>query len=79
LKNGKSLLPAGIKKVNGIFEKGDHILIKDPKGYECARGIVSFSSIEVEKIKGLHSNEIKNTLGYFSREEIVHKDDLVEV
>jgi len=79
LRNGKSLLPAGVIKIYGIFEKGDHILIKDPKGIECARGIVSFSSIEVEKIKGLHSNKIKNILGYFSREEIVHKDDLVEV
>jgi len=77
--NGKSLLPAGVKKINGNFEKGDHILVKDQNGVECARGLTSFSSIEVEKIKGSHSSKIKNILGYSSREEIIHKDDLVKV
>ncbi len=77
--NGKSLLPAGVKKVNGNFEKGDHILVKNQNNVECARGLTSFSSIEVEKIKGSHSSKIKNILGYSSREEIIHKDDLVKV
>ena len=45
--NGKSLLPAGVKKINGIFEKGDHILVKDQNNTECARGLASFSSIEM--------------------------------
>ena len=79
LGNGKSLLPAGVKKINGTFEKGDHILVKDQNYNECARGLTSFSSAEVEKIKGSHSKEIKNILGYSSREEIIHKDDLVKV
>ena len=79
INNGKSLLPAGVKKINGIFEKGDHILVKDQNDLECARGLASFSSIEIEKIKGSHSSEIKNILGYSSREEIIHKDDLVKV
>ena len=79
ISNGKSLLPAGIKKINGTFEKGDHILVKDQNNVECARGLASFSSIEVEKIKGSHSSKIKNILGYSSREEIIHKDDLVMV
>ena len=79
LVNGKSLLPAGVKKINGNFEKGDHILVKDENNKECARGLASFSSIEIEKIKGSHSKEIKNILGYFSREEIIHKDDLVRI
>jgi len=78
INNGKSLLPAGVKKINGIFEKGDHILVKDLNGIECARGLASFSSFEVEKIKGSHSREIKNILGYSSREEIIHKDDLAK-
>ena len=77
INNGKSLLPAGVKKINGIFEKGDHILVKDQNNIECARGLTSFSSIEVGKIRGSHSNEIKNILGYSSRDEIIHKDDLV--
>ena len=79
INNGKSLLPAGVKKINGTFEKGDHILVKDQNNVECARGLASFSSIEIEKIKGSHSSEIKNILGYSSREEIIHKDDLVKV
>ena len=79
INNGKSLLPAGVKKINGNFEKGDHILVKDQNNYECARGLTSFSSIEIEKIKGSHSSKIKNILGYSSREEIIHKDDLVKV
>jgi len=77
--NGKSLLPAGVKKINGNFEKGDHVLIKDQNNVECARGLTSFSSNEIEKIKGSHSSKIKNILGYSSREEIIHKDDLVKV
>ena len=79
INNGKSLLPAGVKKINGSFEKGDHILVKDQNDNECARGLASFSSIEIEKIKGSHSSKIKNILGYSSREEIIHKDDLVKV
>jgi len=79
INNGKSLLPAGVKKISGIFEKGDHILVKDQNDIECARGLTSFSSIEIEKIKGSHSSKIKNILGYSSREEIIHKDDLVKV
>jgi len=79
ISNGKSLLPAGVKKINGTFEKGDHILVKDQNNVECARGLTSFSSVEIEKIKGSHSSEIKNILGYSSREEIIHKDDLVKV
>ena len=79
INNGKSLLPAGVRKINGIFEKGDHILIKDESSKERGRGISSFSSLEIEKIKGSHSSEIKNILGYSSREEIIHKDDLVKV
>ena len=79
IKNGKSLLPAGVKIIKGNFEKGDHIQVKDENGDECARGLTSFSSIEIEKIKGSHSSKIKNILGYSSREEIIHKDDLVKV
>jgi len=79
INNGKSLLPAGVKKIKGSFEKGDHILVKDQNDNECARGLTSFSSIEIEKIKGSHSSKIKNILGYSSREEIIHKDDLVKV
>ena len=77
--NGKSLLAAGIKKVSGKFNKGDHIKILDIKRKEFARGLSSFSSQEINKIMGCHSDEIKKILGYISKSEVVHKDDMVEI
>ena len=77
--NGKSLLAAGIKKVSGKFNKGDHIKIIDIKSNEFARGLSSFSSDEIAKIIGCHSNEIKKILGYISKSEVVHKDDMVKI
>tara|TARA_Y100000996_G_C22548967_1_gene652976 strand:+ start:289 stop:1395 length:1107 start_codon:yes stop_codon:yes gene_type:complete len=79
LKKGKSLLAAGIKKVIGRFNKGDHIKIIDKNNKECARGLSSFSSFEISKIMGHHSNEIEKLLGYISKSEVVHKDDMVEL
>ena len=77
--SGKSLLAAGIKKVSGNFNKGDHIKILDNKRKEFARGLSSFSSEEINKIIGCHSNEIQKILGYISKSEVVHKDDMVEI
>ena len=77
--NGKSLLAAGIKRVSGKFSKGDHIKILDNKKREFARGLSSFSSEEINKIMGCHSNEIREILGYVSKSEVVHKDDMVKV
>ena len=77
--NGKSLLAAGIKKVSGKFNKGDHIKILDTKRKEFARGLSSFSSDEINRIMGRQSNEIEKILGYISKSEVVHKDDMVEI
>jgi glutamate 5-kinase len=79
LSNGKSLLATGIKKVSGKFQKGDHIKILDKKNSECARGLSSFSSDEILKIMGHHSKEIEKLLGYVSKSEVIHKDDMVEI
>mgnify|MGYP001160080424 FL=1 len=79
LKKGKSLLAAGIKKVNGKFNKGDHIKILDKNMKEYARGLSSFTSDEILKIKGQHSNKIHELLGYISKSEVIHKDDMVEI
>ena len=79
LKNGKSLLAAGIKEVKGKFNKGDHVKILDKNMIEFARGLSSFTSDEISKIKGQHSNKISNLLGYISKSEVIHKDDMVEV
>ncbi len=77
LRNGKSLLAAGIKNISGKFKKGENILIIDENNNELARGLSSFTSIEINNIKGKQSNEIQNILGYPSKSEIVHKDDMV--
>tara|TARA_B100001250_G_scaffold313848_2_gene275964 strand:+ start:549 stop:1643 length:1095 start_codon:yes stop_codon:yes gene_type:complete len=79
LTNGKSLLPAGIIKVSGNFKKGENILIVDEKSNDLARGLSSFSSEEILKIKGLQSNQIEEVLGYSSKSEIIHKDDMVKL
>ena len=79
LSNGNSLLAAGIKKVSGKFNKGDHIKVLDKQNSECARGLSSFSSDEILKIMGHHSKEIQKLLGYITKSEVVHKDDMVEI
>jgi|TARA_A100001011_G_scaffold33528_1_gene32106 glutamate 5-kinase len=79
LESGKSLLAAGIKKISGKFKKGDHIKILDKQNNEFARGLSSFSSDEILKIMGHHSKEIEKLLGYISKSEVVHKDDMVKV
>ena len=79
LKSGKSLLAAGIKKVNGQFRKGDHIRILDKNMVEFARGLSSFTSDEISKIKGQHSKKISGLLGYVTKSEVIHKDDMVRV
>ena len=79
LTKGKSLLAAGIKKINGKFNKGDHIKILDKNMNEYARGLSSFSSDEISKIRGQHSNKINDLLGYITKSEVVHKDDMVEI
>ena len=77
LLNGKSLLAAGVIKINGSFEKGENVLILDQKNNQLARGLSSFSSKEIDKIKGKQSKEIEKILGYLSKTEIIHKDDMV--
>jgi glutamate 5-kinase len=77
LKSGKSLLPAGIIKISGNFKKGDNIVIIDNNNIDIARALSSFTSDEINKIKGLQSGQIENILGYASKSEIVHKNDIV--
>ena len=76
--NGKSLLAAGIVKIAGDFKKGENILIVNNNN-NLARGLSSFSSIEINKIKGKQSGDIENILGYPSKSEVVHKDDMVKL
>jgi glutamate 5-kinase len=77
LNNRKSLLAAGITKIIGTFNKGENVLIVDQNEKHLARGLASFNSSEINKIKGKQSKEIEKILGYFSKSEIIHKDDMV--
>ena len=79
LSNGKSLLAAGIVRVEGNFEKGENILVVDENNKNLARGLSSFTSSEINKIKGKQSKDIENILGYLSKSEIIHKDDMVKL
>ena len=79
LNDGKSLLAAGIVQVEGNFEKGENILIVDERNKNLARGLSSFTSLEINKIKGKQSKEIEIILGYLSKSEIIHKDDMVKL
>ena len=66
-----------LNKINGSFEKGENVLILDQNNNQLARGLSSFSSEEIDKIKGKQSKEIEKILGYLSKTEIIHKDDMV--
>ena len=79
LDRGKSLLAAGIIKVEGDFQKGENVLIIDVNNKNLARGLSSFTSSEINKIKGKQSKEIEIILGYLSKSEIIHKDDMVKL
>ena len=77
LNNGKSLLAAGVTKITGSFNKGENVLIVDQNNKHLARGLASFNSDEINKIKGKQSKDIEKILGYLSKSEIIHKDDMV--
>lgn len=76
LDKGKSLLPAGVEKVEGEFGVGDCVRI-DFQGKEFARGLVNYGEAELNRIKGLHTSKIEKVLGYKAHDEVIHRDDLV--
>ncbi len=77
LGRGKSLLPAGVVRSAGRFERGDTIGVLGPNGVEIARGISAYSDADTARIMGRQSSEIEALLGYSGREELIHRDDLV--
>lgn len=74
---GRSLLPKGLKAVEGKFRTGECVRCVDPHGHEFARGLVNYSAAELDQIKGLHSGRIESVLGYKLTEEVIHRNDLV--
>ncbi len=77
LHQGKSLLPAGIIAVEGDFDRAETVRIYDSVGQEIARGLTQYRASEVALIKGLHSAQIAEVLGYTYGSEVVHRDDMV--
>lgn len=77
LRNGKSLLPAGVTRVRGIFERGDALIVRDEAGRELARGLSAYSNEDAERLRGRKSAEIEALLGFRGRDELIHRDDLV--
>jgi glutamate 5-kinase len=77
LGRGKSLLPAGVTRVTGRFERGDALIVRDAAGVEIARGLSAYSSADAERLRGRKSSEIETLLGFHGRDEIIHRDDLV--
>ncbi len=77
LSNGKSLLPAGVVKAIGRFERGDTVSVLAPDGSEIARGICAYSDGDAARIMGRKSADIESILGYRGRDEMIHRDDLV--
>ena len=77
LKRKTSLLPVGVKAVEGDFVRGDVVACTDEKGVEIARGLANYASSEIRMIKGKHTEEIEGVLGYCAQPEFIHRDNLV--
>jgi glutamate 5-kinase len=77
LKRGKSLLPAGVKDVDGKFSRGDAIAVRGPDGVEVARGLSAYDAEDAARIAGKSSADVLSILGFGGRTEMIHRDDLV--
>lgn len=79
LRNGKSLLPIGVRIIQGSFERGAVISCLDPEHQEVARGLTNYGSAEAAKISGRSTHEIEGLIGYIDESELIHRDNLVLV
>jgi glutamate 5-kinase len=77
LRGGRSLLPAGVIRVDGRFARGDAVVVRGPDGSEVGRGLVAYDADDAERIKGKSSSDIVLILGLEGRAEMIHRDDLV--
>ena len=75
--SGKSLLPAGVRKVGGAFERGDAVVIRAADGRELGRGLVAYAQEDAARIIGKKTSEIAAILGFAGRAALVHRDDMV--
>ena len=79
LLSGKSLLPAGVTRVDGTFDRGDAVVIRGATGRELGRGLSAYSSDDAMRIAGKKSSDIEAILGHSGRTELVHRDDMALV
>ncbi|MDC7784071.1 glutamate 5-kinase [Rhodoplanes sp. TEM] len=77
LRRGKSLLPAGIVRVEGEFSRGDAVIVRGPDGFEIGRGLVAYDAADAERLRGHSSTDIPEILGTHGRTAVIHRDDLV--
>jgi glutamate 5-kinase len=77
LNHGSSLLPVGIKRIEGSFERGDTVRVASASGQEIARGLVNYASNDIIRILGQRSEEIERILGFAYGEEVIHRNNLV--
>ena len=77
LAQGRSLLPAGVRALDGDFSRGDAVVVMDPQGTPLARGLSAYGSADAARIIGHKSGEIEALLGWRGRDELIHRDDLV--
>jgi glutamate 5-kinase len=76
LRKGKSLLPSGVNRVEGNFEMGNTVSVVEPGGHEIARGIVNFSSAEIDAIKGTRTGERLKPVGCKGYDEVIHRNNM---
>jgi len=77
LMSGRSLLPVGVKTVEGEFERGAAVACRRTNGQEVARGLINYSGSETRRIAGHATGEIESLIGYLDEEELIHRDNLV--
>jgi glutamate 5-kinase len=73
---GKSLLPAGVARIEGSFDRGDAVVIRSSDGRELGRGLISYAKVDAERIIGKKSSEIAAILGVSRCDELIHRDDM---
>jgi glutamate 5-kinase len=73
---GKSLLPAGVKRLDGQFDRGDAVMIRSIDGRELGRGLIAYARADADRIIGKKSGEIAGILGHEGRAELIHRDDM---
>lgn len=76
-RGGGSLLPAGVVRIEGEFDRGDVVTMHGPQGEDLARGITRYDSRDIQRIMGCHSDKINEILGYGYGPVVVHRDDLI--